>query len=144
MVKRSDNTVSNGAVQYINPEGLPRNPAFTQLAVVSGPAKTVYIGMQNAVDASRNIIGKGDIAAQTEQVLKNIQICLDAAGAKPEHIVQWNIYVAQGHPIEAAAAVGQRWWGNRPNPPLNTVVIVAGFSPPDFLVGIDAIAVVPL
>jgi len=144
MVKRSENTVSNGMVQYINPESLLKNPAFTQLAVVSGPAKTVYIGMQNAVDASRNIIGKGDIAAQTEQVLKNIQICLDAAGAKPEHIVQWNIYVAQGQPIQAAAAVGQRWWGNRPNPPLNTVVFVAGFSPPDFLVGIDVIAVVPL
>ena len=144
MVKRSENTVSNGTVQYINPEGLLKNPAFTQLAVVSGPAKTVYIGMQNAVDASRNIIGNGDIAAQTEQVLKNIQICLDAAGAKPEHIVQWNIYVAQGQPIQAAAAVGQRWWGNRPNPPLNTVVFVAGFSPPDFLVGIDVIAVVPL
>ena len=144
MVKQIENTVSNGTVQYINPEGLLKNPAFTQLAVVSGPVKTVYIGMQNAVDASRNIIGKDDIAAQTEQVLKNIQICLDAAGAKPEHIIQWNIYIAQGQPIQVAAAVGQRWWGNRPNPPLNTVVFVAGFSPPDFLVGIDVIAVVPL
>jgi enamine deaminase RidA (YjgF/YER057c/UK114 family) len=144
MDKKIENAGSNGTVQYINPEGLLKNPAFTQLAVVSGPARTVYIGMQNAVDASRNIIGKGDIAAQTEQVLKNIQICLDAAGAKPEHIVQWNIYVAQGQSVQAAAAVGQRWWGNRPNPPLNTVIIVAGFSPPDFLIGIDAVAVVPL
>jgi enamine deaminase RidA (YjgF/YER057c/UK114 family) len=100
--------------------------------------------MQNAVDAAHNIIGKGDIAAQTEQVLKNIQTCLDAAGAKRDHIIQWNIYVLQGQPIEPAFAVGQRWWGNLPNPPLNTVIFVAGFSPPDFLVGIDAIAVVPL
>ncbi len=143
MIKPAENPLSNGIVQYINPEGLLKNPAFTQLAVVSGPVKIVYIGMQNAVDASRNIIGKGDIAAQTEQVLKNIQICLDAAGARPEHIVQWNIYVVEGQPIQPAFAVGQRWWGNRPNPPLNSVIIVAGFTPPDFLIGIDAIAVVP-
>lgn len=138
------NPPSKGIVQYINPDGLLKNPSFTQLAVVSGPVKTVYIGMQNAVDANRNIIGKGDIAAQTEQVLKNIDICLEAAGARPEHIVQWNIYVAQGQPILPAFSVGERWLGNRPNPPLNSVIIVAGFIPPDFLVGIDAIAVVPL
>jgi len=144
MVKPTGNPPTNGNVQFINPDGLLKNPSFTQLAVVSGPVRTIYIGMQNAVDASRNIIGKGDIAAQTEQVLKNIDICLDVAGAKPEHVVQWNIYVAQGQPIQPAFSVGERWLGNRPNPPLNSVVIVAGFIPPDFLVGIDAIAVVPL
>lgn len=133
-----------GSVEYINPEGLPKNPAFTQVVVASGPVKTIYIGMQNAVDGARNIVGKGDIAAQTEQTLKNVEVCLEAAGAKPEHIVMWTIYIAQGQSIQVGAAVGQRWWGNRPNPPANSVVIVAGFTPPDFLVGIEAIAVVPM
>ncbi len=100
--------------------------------------------MQNAVDASRNIVGKGDIAAQTEQVLKNIDICLEAAGARREHVIQWNIYVAQGQPIQPAFQAGERWLGNRPNPPANSVIFVASFVPPDFLVGIDAIAVVPI
>lgn len=137
------NRDTRGTVRYINPANLPKNPAFTQVVAVTGPVKTVYIGMQNAVDASRNIIGKGDIAAQTEQVLKNLQACLDAAGAKREHIVHWNIYVAQGQPIQAAFEAGQRWWGNRPNPPANSVIFVPIFTPPDFLVGIDAVAVVP-
>jgi enamine deaminase RidA (YjgF/YER057c/UK114 family) len=132
------------AVQYLNPDALPRNPAFTQAVAVTEPVRTVYIGMQNAVDASRTIIGRGDIAAQTEQVLKNVQACLEAAGARPEHLVLWNIYVAQGQPIQPAFEVGQRWWGNRPNPPANSVIFVPGFTPPDFLIGIDAIAVVPL
>ncbi len=132
-----------GSVEYINPDSLPRNPAFTQAVAVMAPAKTVYIGMQNAVDGSRNIVGKGDIAAQTVQVLKNVQACLEAAGAKPEHIVHWTIYVAQGQPIQPAFEVGMRWWGNRPNPPANSVIFVAGFAPSDFLVGIDAVAVVP-
>ncbi len=140
----NEKSLSSGNMQYINPDGLLKNPAFTQVAVVSGPVKTIYIGMQNAVDASQNIIGKGDIAAQTEQVLKNIDACLAAAGAKREHLIQWNIYIAQGESIQPAVRVGQLWWGNRPNPPLNSVFFVAGFSPSEFLIGIDAMAVIPI
>ncbi len=135
--------MTSDSVQYLNPEGLPKNPAFTQLVVVTGPVKTVYIGMQNSVDAARNIVGKGDIAAQTEQTLKNIQTCLDAAGAGPENIVHWDIWVVQGQPILPALGVFQRWWSNRPNPPANSVIFVPEMAPSDFLVGIAAIAVVP-
>ena len=143
MTNPTDQPDAAGSVQYLNPETLPRNPAFTQVVVATGPVKTVYIGMQNAVDAARNIVGKGDIAAQTEQVLKNVQACLEAAGARPEHLVHWNIYIAQGQPIQSAFEVGMRWWGRRPNPPANSVIFVPAFTPPDFLIGIDAIAVVP-
>jgi enamine deaminase RidA (YjgF/YER057c/UK114 family) len=133
-----------GQVQYLNPDGLSKNPAFTQVVAVTGPVKTVYIGTQNAVDASGSIVGKGDIAAQTEQTLRNVQTCLEAAGAQPEHLVTWTIYVAEGQSIMPAFEVGRRWWGNRPNPPANTVVSVSGFTPSDFLIGIEAVAVVPL
>ena len=132
-----------GNVEHINPDGLIKNPAFTQVAVVTGQVKTVYIGAQNAVDGERNIVGKGDVAAQTEQILKNIDICLEAAGARREHIVSWAIYVAEGQRIEPAFEVGMRWWGGRPNPPLNNVTFVSGFQPNDFLISIEAIAVVP-
>jgi enamine deaminase RidA (YjgF/YER057c/UK114 family) len=137
-------TERHGSVEYINPEGVHKNPAFTQVVVATNPAKTVYIGMQNAVSAQGEIVGKGDIAAQTEQVLKNLQTCLEAAGASAEHIVIWTIYIQQGQPISPALEVGMRWWGNRPNRPANTVLFVPTFSPPDFLVGIEAVAVVPL
>ena len=132
-----------GSLQYLNPNTLLRNPAFTQVVVTTGPVKTIYIGMQNAVDAARNIIGKGDIAAQTDQVLRNLDACLEAAGAKREHLAMWTIYVAQGQSIQPAFEAGMRWWGNRPNPPANTVIFVPTFTPPEFLIGIDAVAVVP-
>ena len=144
MSEKSSEMVAETPVQYINPAGLIKNPAFTQVVVASGPAKTVYVGMQNAAVPPDIIVGQGDIAAQTEQVLKNLEACLAAAGARPEHIVHWNIYIAQGQPIEPAFQVGMRWWGNRPNPPANSVIVVPGFVPPAFLIGIDAIAVVPL
>jgi enamine deaminase RidA (YjgF/YER057c/UK114 family) len=122
-----------------------KNPAYTQAVAVSGPVKTIYIGAQTAADASGALVGKGDIAAQTDQVMKNISQCLDAAGARFEHIIHWNIYVVDGQPLQPAFEAGMRWWGGMPNPPANTVLMVAGFPfLPDVLVMIDAIAVVPL
>src|SRR5262249_10203132 len=130
-------------VRYLNPSGLSQNAAFTQVVTVSGPATTIYVGMQNAVDGAGTIIGKGDIGAQTEQTLKNVQTCLEAGGAGLEHLVQWTICLAQGQPIGPAIGAFQRWWGNRPHPPANTVLFVSGFPNPDFRLGIEAIAVVP-
>jgi enamine deaminase RidA (YjgF/YER057c/UK114 family) len=136
--------ITRGEVHYINPAALHANPAFTQMVTVSGPVKTVTIGAQCAVDGDGKIVGKGDLAAQTEQVLKNIEACLEAAGAGPEHLIHWSIYVAAGQDMRPAFEVGMRWWGGRPNPPMNNVMYVAGFYPPDFLISIEAIAVVPL
>jgi enamine deaminase RidA (YjgF/YER057c/UK114 family) len=143
MAKQTKSTQVRGEVTYINPEGLPKNPAFTNVVTVTGPAKTIYIGGQDAVDASGAIVGKGDLKAQTEQILKNIQAALAAAGAQPEHVVKWNIYVLQGQSVQEGYAAFQSVWGNPPNPPVITVVFVAGLGHPDFLAEIDAIAVVP-
>lgn len=85
--------MQEGQVSYINPDGLNKNPAFTNVIVVTGHVKTVYIGGQDAVDASGNIVGKGDIKKQTEQVLANLQAALKAGGAELEHVVKWNLYV---------------------------------------------------
>jgi len=137
------NTSTQGQVQHINPDGLSKNPAFTQVVAVNGPAKTIYVGGQDAVDASGTIVGKGDIKLQVEQVFKNLQTALRASGAELEHIIKWNIYMVQGQPLRPAFEVSQQIWGGRPNPPAITVVVVAGLANPDFLVEMDAIAVVP-
>jgi enamine deaminase RidA (YjgF/YER057c/UK114 family) len=133
---------ARGKVEYINPAGMLTNPAFTQVVAATGPVKTVYVGAQTPVDGNGTLIGKGDVGLQTEQVLKNIGLCLAAAAAKPEHIVHWNIYVADGTPITPGVEAAMRWWGSRPNPPANTVSFVAALLP-DMLVMIDAVAVVP-
>ena len=134
---------SDGRLQYINPDALNKNPAFTNVIVVSGHMKTVYVGGQDAVDASGNIVGKGDFKAQTEQILKNVQAALAAGGAGLEHVVKWNLYVVQGQPLRAGFEVFQRFWGRRPHPPAISMMFVSGLANPDFLVEMDAIAVVP-
>jgi len=136
--------ITRGQVQYINPDTLHKNPAFTQVVTVSGPIRTVYIGAQWAVDQNGALVGKGDLAAQAEQIFKNIAACLEAAGARPEHLIHWSIYVAEGQDMQPGFEAGMRWWGGRPNPPMNNVMFVSGFFPPDFLISIEATAVVPL
>jgi len=143
MARQPEPTRMMGQVQYINPETLNKNPAFTNVIVASGPVRTIYVGGQDAVDVSGKIVGKGDFKAQTEQILKNIQVALAAGGASLEHVVKWNLYVVQGQPLIEGFEVFQRIWGNRPNPPAISVMFVAGLAHPDFLAEIDAIAVVP-
>ena len=88
--------MTTGRVEFINPEGLNRNPAFTNVVVVSGPVRTIYVGGQDAVTAEGEVVGRSDLAAQTEQVLVNLQTALAAAGAGPEHVIKWNLLVVDG------------------------------------------------
>ena len=131
------------SIEYLNPDGLHRNPAFSQVVITKGNVRTVYVGGQNAVNSSGGIVGKGDIGRQAEQVFKNLGIALSAAGARLENVIKWNVYPVQGQPPQPAFVEFQRAWGSRPNPPLVTVLFVAGLANPDFLLEIEAIAVVP-
>jgi enamine deaminase RidA (YjgF/YER057c/UK114 family) len=131
-------------VAYINPDRLHKNPAFTQVISVSGPVKTIYVGGQDAVDAQGIIVGKGDLKAQTAQVLANLREALAAAGAGPEHIIKWNMYLVQGQSLQEGFQAFQQFWGLRPNPPTIIMAYVSGLANPDFLIEMDAVAVVPL
>jgi enamine deaminase RidA (YjgF/YER057c/UK114 family) len=134
---------STGSVRYIDPDSLNNNPAFTNVVVVEGNVKTVHIGGQDAINASGEIVGKGDIVAQTEQILANVRAALEAGGARPEHIIKLNIYIVEGQSLQAGFAAFQNAWPEVPNPPAITGVFVSGLAHPDFLVEMDAVAVVP-
>ena len=130
-------------ITHLNPDGLNQNPAFTQVIVVRGPARTVYIGGQNAVDGSGTIVGKGNIGAQAEQVAKNLWIALQAAEARVEHIVKWTVYAIEGQPVGPAMGAFQKVFGVLANPPTLSVLFVSSLAYPDFLLEVEAVAVVP-
>ena len=132
-----------GSVKHLNPQGLHKNPAYTQAVVTTGDVKTVYVGGQNAVDVSGEVIGKGDIKTQAEQIFKNLETALAGGGAKLDHVIKWDIYVLQGQPSQPAFEVFQRVWGDRSNPPLITLLFVSGLAQPDYLMEVDAVAVLP-
>ena len=133
----------SGRVELLSPDGLVKNPAFSNVAVVSGPVKTIYIGGQDPITADGAVVGKGDLAAQSTQILANIKTALEAAGAGIEHIVKLNILVIEGQDVRAGFGAWQAMWGDRPNPPLVTAAFVRALAHPDWLAEIDAIAVVP-
>lgn len=130
-------------IQHINPDGLFKNPAFSQVVTTQGNGKTIYIGGQDAVNVQGEIVGKGDIAEQTDQLMKNVQTALLVCGATFENLVKLTIYMVQGQDLHRGFQVSQKYLGNLKNPPAISVLIVSGLANPDFLIEIDAIAFIP-
>ena len=112
-------------VKHVSPDGLHRNPAFSQVVVVPDNSDIIYIGGQNSVNSAGEIIGKGDIGLQAKQIFKNLEIALSAAGARIDNVIKWNVYVVQGQSPRPGFEEFRRVWENRPNPPLITVLFVA-------------------
>ena len=129
-------------IEYINPQGMHHNPAFSQAILLPSGARTLLIGGQNAVDADGQIVGKGDLGAQTRKALENLQLCLKAAGAPLEQLVQVKLYLAGDVDLRPGFAAWMAVWGARTNPPTVAAIRVKGLAHPDFLIEIEALAVV--
>ena len=132
-----------GMIEYINPEGLVKPRGYSHAVAVTGNTTTLYIGGQNSVDRNGAVIGRGDLKAQTGQALSNIVTVLAAAGAGPDHVVKFTICIVQGQDPRDGFAAFQKMWGDNPRLPVVTVLFVAGLGHPDWLVEIDAVAVIP-
>ncbi len=115
---------------------------FIQAVVVSGAARTVYIGGQNGVDATGAIVGAGDLAAQVAQVFDNLEAVLAAADGRLQDIVKWSIFVVAGQDLRPALDIFGRRWGTASPPPAISVLMVAGLANPAFLVEVEAVAVI--
>ena len=101
---------------------------------------TIYTAGQIALDSDGNLVGKGDIAAQTDQVFKNLQAVLAAAGASLADVVKINTYLTRQEDMAGLREVRQRYMGGEP--PASTLVFISALANPDLLVEIEAIAVV--
>src|SRR5688572_21282768 len=127
-------------IAFINPDGLLKNPAFSQIAITKGTGNTIYIGGQNAITKDLEIIGKGDIKLQTEYILKNIEIALNACSATLDDLFKLTIYIVQGQDVLKGFEGAQSFLKKLKNPPVITGVIVTGLANPEYLVEIEAVA----
>ena len=130
----------NNKIDFINPDELLKNPAFSQIAITKGSGNTIYIGGQNAITKDLEIIGKGDITSQTEYILKNIETALNSCNATLDDLFKLTIYIVQGQDIRKGFEGAQNFLKKLSNPPVITGVIVAGLANPGYLVEIEAIA----
>ena len=129
-------------INHINPDKLLKNSAFSQIVTTQGKGKTIYIAGQTAVNANREIIGKDDIKLQTKQVMENLKIALAECNTTFDNLVKLTIYIVQGQNALDSFAISQQFMSQCENPPIITVVYVAGLIIPDFLLEIDAVAFV--
>lgn len=133
----------DASVEHLNPEHLHRSPAYSQAVAVSGNAKTVYVGGQNAVDAEGKLVGAADLKAQSVRAIKNVELAVIEAGGRLENVVKWNVFIVEGQPIPLGFEAFLETWPAGEEPPVVTVAIVAGLGNPDYLVEIEAVAIIP-
>ena len=133
------------AKEFINPAALPNwEQVFTQVITISsGPARTVYISGQVAVDQDQNLIGAGDLRAQAMQAFSNLETALAAGGATREDVVKLNIYV-KNYKDADAGAVGEalRHYFPHKQLPTSTWLGVQALAKEGFLIEVDAVAIV--
>lgn len=126
----------------VNPPSLTVPRGYAHAVAASGPRKTLHIGGQNALDAAGQLVGKGDLKAQTAQVLANLEKLLQAEGGGPEHIAKLGIHLVPGQNPGLGFQAFQERWGGKVVPAI-TVTFVAGLGHPDWLVEIDGVAEIP-
>ncbi len=123
------------------PETLASTPGYSQVVRVTG-GQTIYLAGQVALDAARNVVGRGDFRAQAEQVFANINAALAAVGADFSHVVKLNMYVLDRSNLPVLREVRDRYI-NLDAPPASTLVEVRNLAQDDFLLEIEAIASIP-
>ncbi len=131
------------AQTFLKPEGLAAAPGYTHV-VLTSPGKLAFISGQVANNAQGQMVGRGDLKAQTEQVFENLRLALKAAGTSFEHVVKITYFIRDYRPEMLATMREVRArYVNTAAPPASSLVGVAGLFQPGYLIEVEAIATVP-
>ncbi len=127
------------ATKVIQPESLsdPR-PRYSQGILADG-GKLLFIAGQTASDKDGNVVGKGDIEAQTHQVFRNLSAVLQEAGGSLDNLVMTTTYITDRKYREGYNRVRMQYY--KKSPPTSTLVIITGLAHPDYLIEINGVAV---
>jgi enamine deaminase RidA (YjgF/YER057c/UK114 family) len=94
------------------------------------------------MDRDGNVVGPGDAAAQAEQVFENLRLALDAAGATFDQVVKLTFYLTDAAFLPVVREVRDRYVDTE-RPPASTAVQVVALFRPEFLLEVEALAVIP-
>jgi 2-iminobutanoate/2-iminopropanoate deaminase len=131
--------------RLFNPEGLSSPRGYSHVAELNG-GKVVYIAGQVSLDASGALVGENDFAAQVEQTFQNLRTAVGAGGGTLRDIVKLNCYCvesANADQLPVFRDIRDRFV-NVENPPVSTFVFVNRLVRPEWLIEIEATAVVRL
>jgi len=129
--------------EYINPDSLfPSLPHGFSQAVMASGRKMVFISGQTAWDERKNVVGGDNLLGQTRQALRNVKTAIEASGGSLNDLVSLRIYIVN-YQAESARAVGRalREFFSSQNSPASTWIGVSALADPEFLIEIEATAV---
>ena len=130
-------------VEFINPPTLAPARGYTQVVKATGGA-FVFVSGQVALTAQGELVGKGDLRRQSEQVFENIRNALQEAGAMMSHIIKLSYYIVNLQPEDALMLRElRRRFLDQTHPPASTMVGVASLFDGDWLIEIEAVALIP-
>ena len=130
------------AHEHLTPDGLFKPAVYSQVVVASG-RRTVFVSGQVSIDAGGNVVAPGDFAGQTRQAYANLRTALGGAGASPADVTKLTTYVV-GYRPEMLPVIGEArtaLFGSLA-PPASTLVGIQALARPDYLVEVEAIAVI--
>lgn len=107
--------------------------------VASG--RTLYVAGQVALDEEGQLVGQGDVEAQTRRVLTNLERVITSAGGGLADVVKTSVYLTKWEYRAAVGALRKEFFPNPP--PANTLLVVTSLADPEFLVEIDAVVALP-
>ncbi len=115
-------------------------------AVSVRPGRLVFIAGQLSISEGGDVVGKGDLPAQTRQAFHNLEQILSSTGATFENVVQFTTYMVRSQDIEDFIAARTEIFSRifpTGNYPTNTLLIIDRLVREEFLIEIEAIAALP-
>ena len=127
-------------IERRNPEALPTPETYSQV-VTTEAHRLVFVAGQVAVDREGKLVGGGDLSGQVRQASRNIKTALASVGALPADIVKITTFVVNHRPefLPIIAEARRQELGDLR--PASTLIGVQALARPEFLVEIEAIAV---
>src|SRR5216110_1160621 len=129
------------AKQQIRSDKL-RQPSgvFSHATAIEARGRLVFISGMTSRRADGTIAGIGDIEAQTRQVCENIKAAVEAAGGTMDDICRVDVYVRNMEHFESIHKIRREYF--KSPAPASTMVEVSKFTSPDYLIEINAVAVI--
>lgn len=117
------------------------NGHFSQATTIEARGKLVFVSGMTARRPDGSIAGIGDVSEQTRQVCENVKAAVEAAGGSLADVVRVDVYVRNMEDFDKIHAVRREYF--KPPLPASTMVEICKMTSPDYLIEINAIAVLP-
>lgn len=129
------------ARENIFPAGISKPAGHWTTVTTARPGKLVFVSGLTAKNERGELVGVGDIRAQTRQVCENLKLAMRSAGGTLADIVRVDVYIREMAGFQDIHEIRREYFGS--NPPASTMVAVSAFTHPDMLIEINAIGVLP-